>query len=675
MNEQNNLNTVPNAQPAPAPAPAPNPAPVQPVAPVPAPAPAPAPVAQPTPVVTPSPVPAPAPAPAPVVEAAPVAAPVPAPVVPQEPVVAPSPVPAPAPAPQTAVVPEPVASPAPAPVQADIVPSEPINPIANNATVASATPQTVTPTLSPSQPQPMQPTPPVPTTAGFVPNGAPLQKKKKNTPLIIAIVLVIVAALAAVGYFKIYPLILQKMTTPKMVYEYVIQNATKEINAKVDDMVHDKTFMDVSLSIDSNMPKISSFSGYTYGVNFGGDPINKTAQLGLYMKNSTVEYSLYEYIKEGKKYSRYSTDQVLNYLGELSETEVNDLFGSLQEALTQNNTTNEDANYLINKISELLISSLDDSKFSREETTITVDGESIKVLNNKYTLDEKTIIATCKHLIDGLKADAKAVEILANYSGITVEEMKEQLTYEETTEESEESTAIVINLFTSTKGAESYGFAITDTQGNLNIHYYTTEKAFEFELYSKTKDEETNKESENKITALGVAREKGTSIDISINGAKIMNILVTENTENKLSLTYELLTAGASITGSFKLSIDKNEKSSKTLYEFTMKAGEQYINVEFNLLNDWTSEVANINTGSAVQITEAEEQLKAQQLMTQVMQTPVGILLQTISSMSSGGVQDYYEDSYNSLDPDDSGDVTIIPDDTDVTIPVIDPTA
>ena len=52
----------------------------------------------------------------------------------------------------------------------------------------------------------------------------------------------------------------------------------------------------------------------------------------------------------------------------------------------------------------------------------------------------------------------------------------------------------------------------------------------------------------------------------------------------------------------------------------------------------------------------------------------VFILLQTISSMSSGGVQDYYEDSYNSIDPDESGDVTIIPDDTDVTIPVIDPT-
>ena len=34
-------------------------------------------------------------------------------------------------------------------------------------------------------------------------------------------------------------------------------------------------------------------------------------------------------------------------------------------------------NYVINKISELLISSLEEDKFSREETTIKVNGEDI----------------------------------------------------------------------------------------------------------------------------------------------------------------------------------------------------------------------------------------------------------------------------------------------------------
>ena len=638
MNEQNNLNTVPNAQPAPAPSPAPAPAP----------APSPAPVAQPTPVA------APAPAPAPVQPAAPAPAPAP---VPQAPVAEPAPAP--------------VASPAPAPVQADIVPSEPINPIANNATVQPAA-QPAAP--APAQPQPMQPVVPT-TSAGFVPNGAPLQPKKKNVPLIVGIVVAVIAVLAAVGYFVVYPLVIQKMTTPKKVYEIAIQNITKEINTKVNDAVHEKTFIELSLGVDSNMEMISAFSGYTYGLNVGGDPVNKSAQVGLFMKNSTVEYSLYEYIKDNKKYSRYSTDQVLNYLGEMTEEEMNDLFGSLQESLTESSVTNEEATYIINKISELIISGMEEDKFSREETTIKINGESIKVLNNKYIIDDAGIEKMAKHILDGLKSDEKAVKILAKMSDVTEEDMKKQLTYEENKEEDSEGTedkgeptTLTMNLYTSTKGAESYGFAINDDKGNLKIHYYTTEKAFELGLYSKTKDEETNKDTENTITALGVARDKGTSVDVTVNGKKIMNLLITENTDTKLTLTYEVFVDEQnSITGSFKMSIDENDKRSKILYEFTMKAGDQYINLELNLLNDWTTEVANINTGSAVQVTEADIQAKSQQLLGQIMQTPVGMLLQTLSSMSSGGLQDYYEDDYNSIG---TGDVVITPDDPDVTIPV-----
>lgn len=636
MNEQNNLNTVPNAQPAPAPTPTPAPSTA------PAPSPAPAPVAQPTPVD--------APAPAPIQPVAPAPAP-------QEPVAAPAPTP--------------VASPAPAPVQADIVPSEPINPIANNATVQPAV-QPAAP--APAQPQPMQPVAPT-TTAGFVPNGAPLQPKKKNVPLIVGIVVAVIAVLAAVGYFVVYPMIIQKMNTPQMVYEIAIQNLTKEINAKVNDAVHEKTFIELSLGVDSNMEMISAFSGYTYGFNVGGDPVNKSAQVGLFMKNSTVEYSLYEYIKDNKKYSRYSTDQVLNYIGEMTEEEMNDLFGSLQESLTETGVTNEEATYVINKISELIISSMEEDKFSREETTIKVNDENIKVLNNKYTVDNAGIEKMVKHILDGLKSDEQAIKILAKISGVTEEDMKKQLTYEEKkedsqdTEDKEESTTLTMNLYTSTKGAELYGFAINDDKGSLKIHYYATEKAFEFELYSKTKDEETNKDAENTINVLGVARDKGTSVDVTVNSKKIMNLLITENTETKFALTYEIFVdENNSVTGSFKVSIDENDKRSKILYEFTMKAGDQYINLELNLLSDWTSEVANINTGSAVQVTAADLEAKSQQLLGQIMQTPVGMLLQTLSSMSSGGVQDYYSDDYNAIG---TGDVVITPDDPDVTISVI----
>ncbi len=681
MNEQNNnINVVPNSQPAtpvqpeppvapvapqasaPAPAPvasAPAPAPVSPVpTPVPAPAPAPAPVE--------TPVPAPAPAPAPVPASVPVETP--APVAPQ-----PSPVPAPVPAPQAqptvAPVEQPVASPAPAPVQTDIVPSEPINPIANNATVAPVQP--AAPTLNVAQPQPM----PAPTSAnnvGFVPNGAPLPKKK-NKGLVIGIVVAVIAVLACVGVFVIWPMVKNKLTTPKMIYEVAIKAVTKEINTTVDDVLREKALFDINLGIDSNMPTISSFSGYTYGISAGIDPTKKTAQAGLYMKNATTEYSLYNYIKDGKKYSRYSTDNKLNFLGELTDEEANQLFASFKDAIDdQNSVSNEDVNYVVNKVSELLISGLNEDKFVREETTIKVDDQSVKVYNNKYVIDEATAEAMSKHILDGLKSDAKSVTILAKMMELSEDEVKEKLTYkkeENDTEEKEEVSNLILNLYTDTKTMMPVGFAMTDDKGDADIHYYATEKSFEFVMHTKSVDEETNEDIESKIEVIGIIRDKNTNVTVSVDDKKLMTLVINESTETKLDLTYELYgDEGATVTGAFKINIDENDKQNKITYEFSMKAGEQYINVTLNMLFDWSSDVANINTGNAVQVTEAEIQTKTNELMTQVYQTPVGMLLQTISGMMNPSIPDYYDNGNNLEEDSDVIINTETPDDV-ITVP------
>lgn len=680
MNEQNNnVNAVPTPQqpvqpvPTPAPAPAPAPAPSVTPSPAPAPAPAPAPVEPtvqaapvapaPTPSVTPSPVPAPAPAPAP----APVVTPTVAPAENQvaSPVPTPAPAPAPVPAPQP--VEQPVASPAPAPVQTDIVASEPINPIANNATV---TPAPVTPTLSPTQPQPMSQPTVANNEVGFVPNGAPLPKKK-NTTLIIIIVVAVIALLAILGIFVIAPMIKKSLTTPQMVYEVAIQNATKEINTTINDSFHDKNIVDVNFTVDSNMPTISDFNGYTFGINAGIDAKSEALQAGLYMKNDTTEYSLYEYIKDGKKYARYSTDNELNFLGELSEQETDQLFAIFKELLeSQDTITNEDANYLVNKFSELLVSSFEEDKFSREETTLKINGKNVKVLNNKYVIDEATAKKMAKHILDGLRSDDKTIKIIAKISKLTEEEVKEQLKFPEESEETEDTaknekpTVLTMNLYTDTNLKESVGFALTDNNDEMYIHYYTAENAFEFELYSKTIDEETNEDLENKITVEGFESNKGQTIIISSSDKKVMSMIIKENTDTKLVLDYEIFgDEGASVKGTFKMSNDDDGKRNKTTYELKINAGDQYITGTLNILLDWTSEVANINTGNAVMVDEAAIQTKTATLMQQVAQTPLGILLQTISGMNNSGLNDYYGDGYNSIEDGDA--VIITPPDSD----------
>ena len=675
MNEQNNdLNTMPTSQPLQTDVPTPVPS-----ANVGQPEPVPAPVIEHT--TAPQPVIELAPsAPTPVVEPNIASSTPPQPMVQQPSAVAPQPVSTtPIASQQNQTTEQPVVSPAPAPVQADIVPSDPINPIANNATI-SPTMQSVQPTLSPSQSQPenhTNNTNPIPNTGsntvGFVPNETPLPKKKNKT-LLVVIIFAILAVIACVGIFVIYPMIKKNLTTPKMVYEVAIGDITKQINTTVDDIIHDKALIDISLGIDSNMPTISSFSGYTYGINAGVDSNSNTAQVGLFMKNSTVEYSLYEYLKNGKKYSRYSTDNQLNFLGEMSEEESNEIFSSFKEVLeSQKDLSNDDANYLVNKVSELLIASLDEGKLSREETSLTINGKNVKALNNKYVIDNDTADKMVKHIINGLKEDEKAITILANIMNLSEDEINEKLTYNENNldDEDDEQTTLIMNLYTDNSLSKSLGFALTDDNGEIKIHYYTLDNYFELGLYSKEEDIETNKDNENKVSVVGTKRDKGTDVVVTVNDKKVVSLFVTENTEDKLSLTYEVFgDEDTSVNGKLNLTIDDNDKRNKTALDFTMKAGEQYINVSLNVTLDWTSEVANINTGNAVQVSDVEIQNKNQELLKQLSETPIGILLQTISGDVSSTIQDYYEDSYNYIDDNTANDVVnIIPEYSD--IPVI----
>ena len=84
-----------------------------------------------------------------------------------------------------------------------------------------------------------------------------------------------------------------------------------------------------------------------------------------------------------------------------------------------------------------------------------------------------------------------------------------------------------------------------------------------------------------------------------------------------------------------------------------MKAGDQYINVGLSVGLDWTSEVAKINTGNAQTLTEAELMQKQNTFMTGLMNTPIGMLFQTMGGDNSGGINDYYEittDDMNNTD-------------------------
>ena len=259
--------------------------------------------AEPTPV---EPAPAPQPIPQPASEPAPAPQPIPQP--------AEAPAPAPQPVQQAAnasIVPE-VApqQAAPEPPKGETIKEAPaLNPIADNpqpaqAVQAAPTPQATTQTtFAPSGPLQTD----MDTNIGFVAVGENLEKKK-NGPLIFTIVLVLLAGLAALGYFVIFPYVMKKLVKPEEVYSTVIDNSFKSIYTTVDLVAHNKATYNVELQVDSNLEALKDLTGYTYIGNFGIDPENKNLQVGVKIKDKdNQEHSAYAYVKGERQYLRLSS--------------------------------------------------------------------------------------------------------------------------------------------------------------------------------------------------------------------------------------------------------------------------------------------------------------------------------------------------------------------------------
>lgn len=707
VNSQENTVSAPVAPEAPA-APVTLEPQVAPVTPAPAPAPAVVPEA---PVVPEVPVqpeisPAPAPvAPAPMPEAAPVSAPIPeAPVAPAP--VEPTPVPTPASAP---VAPTPVAPVAPAPVSAP-VPEAPtpvaqpamapapdmgvpvqqpgfagVNPVAQPTEV----PQTslgVQPTIAPTTPLTGD------GNVSFVSTAEPI-KKKMSKGLLIGIIVGAIAILAVLGYFVIYPMISKSLVKPKTVYSNTITGITRNINNTINNVLRDKFIYTVDFGIDSNIETFEEFGGYTYTGKFGIDPNNKLLEIGFGLEDSYKNaYSSYLYVKNDNLYNRVSTEESLLNSGAAPD-EINQIF----EMFTKETTalSSDDANYVVNKVSNMLIGSIDENKLSKEDTKVTVNGKTIDVINSKYVIDKATYVRTMKYILEQLKNDDKFLEILVTADEVDltedeikeyVEEMKTDLEegidyysgdIEELTEF--EDTVLTINIYT--EGASDFvgiEFNVKEDSSEGKVQYLTKDGSFNVFVYTKQKyDEEVY---ENRFYIDGVKSGNTTNVtfkskDDENKETKYATLKIKE-IKNGKSIDYELLeeiTGGDTVSGNVTYTTEETKEKMINTLDFEVKSKDDYFKVNIDLTTDWTSDVANINDKDAKTVTEDELEVIMDDFMNKVeSETPVGTITDIFDSLSmmmspSYGYDDMYSDDYSDYDDyDDYSDYDDLDDYSDL---------
>lgn len=543
------------------------------------------------------------------------------------------------------------------PVQ-DITPAQPVTPapvnssVPNNGVFGPSVPLTGVNNL---------------TDVGFVAASTDMPKKK-NKGLIIGIIIAVIIVLAALGYFVIYPYVMKTyFSDPKNVYETSIKTAFKGLGTTANDLVHNKAIYDVEVTFDSNIDSLKDFTGYTYGINLGVDPDKKRVQEGFRVKkiSDEVASSYNYYVKDNKVYENYSTSANRGYIyrGEVTPEEANDLFALFSNEDLYNTSSklnSEDVNYLVDKISQLLVDSIDEEKLSKEDSSITIDGKTIKVTDNKYEIDYESLRKTVDFVIDGLIKDDKTVEILNKSFEELEVDAKEVLEAFRLEEDKEAKGTITTSIYTYGNKNEIVGFGLKNSDDEIDVHYYFNENYKELIANIKTKNPDTGKIEENSFEAVAQKEGDKTKVSCKYNDKEVATFEIRQWDEKGIDFNYSIAVDSDKINGTFKFTKDINDERAKISLEASVKMGSEYINVIVDISEDWTAEVANINTDTAIQIDDAELEKVQQDFVKAVLESPIGKIFTSTSGGYDPDIKDYY-DSKNEIDSeydiDDDSDI------------------
>lgn len=475
----------------------------------------------------------------------------------------------------------------------------------------------------------------------------PKVKKKSKAPLVVAL-LVLLIAIGSLGYFVIYPMIQSKfMSNPKNVFEATIKENAKNVNAVIENVPITNVLYDINVKLNSNVETLSPYAGYTYGIRAGVDVNAKAMEASLYLKDKdNNDYYINTYLKDGKDYYKLSTsDQLLDMGSTMSEAEITDSFAQIEAMLSEINVSNEDMQYLVTKVSDLFIESIDEKKLSQEKSTITLNSAKVDVEKNTYIIDKDNYKRTIKFILEGIEKDEKAKKIVTEYIGTEISEVIKEL---DSTDMSNIPT-IKISIYTAGKKKDVVGYNIVADDKEV-LYYYFDDKGFEFKINDVTLSEgvEVTAETNIDLRVTGVKDGNKTNVSIKVSDEEVASLVVNKWDEKGIDLTYVInVGEDQKINGALKVSTDKGNDYTKTNIVFSIETGADRLSVEVNINASTSAKIADIDTATAVVPSDVEMNMIMNNFITSLSNTPVGALLGSIGGMYdddvNGQLNQYYD--------------------------------
>ena len=465
-------------------------------------------------------------------------------------------------------------------------------------------------------------------------------KPKKNKTSLVLVILVLLIGLGALGYFVIYPFIVNRfMSNPKNVFEVTIKDMAKNINTYIDKAPKANALYDINVKFDTNIEDLKAFSGYTYGYRSGIDVDKKLLEASIYMKDpNNTEYSMKTYVKDNKNYLKFSSSDQLIALGD-NTVDLAETFKEYEESLNDISTNNNDIQHVVTKVADLFIESLDEKKLSNEKSTITYKGDSVNVEKNTYVMNSDDVVRTMDFILEGLEKD----EISKNYleqDGSSISAMREEL--KNSKEAFKEIEELKINIYTAGRKKDVIGYDI-EANGQKLMSYYWDDKGYELQIYDMevsltTGDVVSDKQIEKvNLVVTGTKDGEKTNVSVKMNNEEVATMVVKKWDENNIDLDYVIKSGNNSASGVFKLTYDEGDDFSKLNILFSLQSGSDKIGLEFNLNADYNTKIADIDTSTAIVPTEYELDAMLNQFIGSFANTPIGQLFSTLGGMYGNG--------------------------------------
>ena len=434
------------------------------------------------------------------------------------------------------------------------------------------------------------------------------EKKKKNGKGKIIIGILIIVAIAAIAGFIGYK---TYTSSPYNLFKSAINSGYSEFSnmlkiAKENtfeyDLENETIKLNGNVKFDTNIDELKDFTNYTYSFNTGLDVKNKKIELGLGIsENSDKLIELLAYVLDNKAYLK--SEQLFDRIIYADAEDEIDFDSYVYENDFEVNY--DDLDYIVKKVKDYAINSIDKEKLSKESVEITINGEKLKVNSNSYNLDAETMKNTIKSIIDAMLEDKELIEKLVNLSGTTEDEVKSTLeeakdvdlsTYEDS----------IINIYTKGFANTIVGFSIY-SDGEEVLFYSDYNNITKWELYNV----EVN--SEEAFTTIEC---EGDVCNINIgDDSDYLKLKITNENDKKTTIDYDFSFASYDIKVNGTVTFEQVEKTDKKMsakVDFSVKAniaGEEFtfdVNLDANM--EIGAKIGDVNTNNAINAEDLTEE-------------------------------------------------------------------